>query len=602
MTFQPAINAIDLTVPDVKFTYVSAGNESALRDCRRAIRRSQIVAIDTETTGCSIVGTTTLLGIPYGTKCRILSVSTDDGTWVIDCFAIDPSMVVRALHGRKLIAHNWAYDAQFLCQYGFNPSKAKLRDTFLLSFLLHCGTKKKNSLGYVMQKYLKIGMDKSFQKSDWSGTLSHEQLLYAAADTTNLVELYHVLWLKICRTGLKAIAALEHKVLFGVLEMQRNGVRVDPALWMEIYKQSKERKIDLDRELKEMVKPRTFGGAWNWRKVADVKAACLRLNITLPVNPKTNKVQTGKKQLALVDDVFVKLLLEWRKCDQIVKTFGPKWLGFISKTDGKVYASFLQCRPETGRFSCDKPNLQQIPRGRHRHCFLADPGKVIVKADYSGIELRLIAKVAPDMGLQKAFAEKLDPHTETAKNVLGKTEPTSEDRTLSKALNFGLLYGCGAEQLRLLLASNWGMILPLEQTEDMHKKFFKTYKGIKAYHDKANREKPTYHRTPWGRRRLGLIDGPNKSAFTQRVNTPIQSLAADGMKAAVALMIQRKHEVPVELLMVVHDEFVVQCPKQNATEVAVWLESIMKEAMQPLLSPVQCEVESSWGNSWGKNK
>ena len=158
MTFQPAINAIDPTVPDVKFTYVSAGNESALRDCRRAIRRSQIVAIDTETTGHTLVGTTVLLGIPYGTKCRILSVSTDDGTWVIDCFAIDPSMVVRALHGRKLIAHNWAYDAQFLCQYGFNPSKAKLRDTFLLSFLLHCGTKKKNNLGYVMQKYLKIGI------------------------------------------------------------------------------------------------------------------------------------------------------------------------------------------------------------------------------------------------------------------------------------------------------------------------------------------------------------------------------------------------------------------------------------------------------------
>jgi len=601
MTFQPAINAIDPTVPDVKFTYVSAGNESALRDCRRAIRRSHIVAIDTETTGCSIVGTTTLLGIPYGTKCRILSVSTDDGTWVIDCFAIDPSMVVRALHGRKIIAHNWAYDAQFLCQYGFDTKKAKLRDTVILSFLLHCGTKKKNSLGYVMQKYLKIGMDKSFQKSDWSGTLSHEQLLYAASDTSYLVELYHVLWLRICRAGLKKTAALEHKVLYGVLEMQRNGVRVDPALWLEIYRQSKERKIDLDRELKEMVKPRTFGGPWNWRKVADIKAACIRLNIQLPVNPKTGKIQTGKAQLALVDDVFIRLILEWRKCDQIVKTFGPKWLGFISKTDGKVHAGFMQCQPETGRFSCNKPNLQQIPRGKHRHCFLADPGKVIVKADYSGIELRMMAKVADDKNLKKAFAEGLDPHTETAKNVLGKSDPTGEDRTLSKALNFGLLYGCGADKLRLQLAANWGMILPLEKTEEMHKKFFNTYKGIKKFHEQKQRDTSTYYRTPWGRRRLGLVDGAT-SAFPKKVNTPIQSTSADGMKAAVALMIQRKHQMPVELLMVVHDEFVVQCPKQNATEVAVWLENIMKEAMQPLLDPVQCEVESSWGNSWGKNK
>lgn len=602
MTFQPAINAIDPTKPAVSFIHVAAGNESALRDCVRSIRRSSVVAIDTETTGQSYVGNTLLLGVAYGTKCRILSVSTDDGTWVIDCFAIDPSMVVRALHGRKVVAHNWAYDYQFLAQYGFQRTKARLRDTFILSFLLHCGTKKKNNLGYVMQKYLKIGMDKTFQKSDWSGTLSHDQLLYAAADTSNLVELYHVLWLRICRTKMKKIAGLEHQVLHGVLEMQHNGIRVDPQAWLLIYKQAKERRADLDRDLKEMVSPRTFGGGWNWRKVADIKAACIRLNIALPVNPDTGKIQTGKAQLALVDNIFIKMILEWRKCDQIVKTFGPKWLGFISKTDGKVHAGFMQCQPETGRFSCNKPNLQQIPRGRHRHCFLADPGKVIVKADYSGIELRMMAKVAPDANLQKAFREKLDPHTETAKNVLGKPNPTGEDRTLSKALNFGLLYGCGPEQLRLQLAANWSMILPIEKTAEMHKKFFATYKGIRKYHDKAASEKPVYHRTLWGRRRLGLVDKPGKSAFPQRVNTPIQSLAADGMKAAIALMMQRKHQMPVELLMVVHDEFVVQCPKQNATEVSVWLEGIMKEAMQPLLNPVQCEVESSWGNSWGKGK
>ncbi len=601
MQFVQAVNAIDPSSPTIRYNLIVAGGESELRACVRSIRNSPVVAVDTETTGCTMVGTTTVLGAAYGTRCRLVSVSTNDGTWVIDCFAIDPSPVVRALHDRKVVAHNWAFDAQFLMQYGFQPGKAKLRDTYILSFLLHCGTNKRNNLGYVMQKYLRVGMDKSFQKSDWSAELSQSQLDYAASDTAKLIELYHVLVVKVYKAGLKKIAGLEHRVLHGVLEMQRNGVKVDTVQWMEIYRQSKDRRGDLDQSMKMMVRSRTYGGVWNWRKTADIKAACMRLGIQLPANPETGKLLTNKKHLALVDELFIKLLLEWRRCDQVVKTFGSKWLGYVSSTDGKVHAGFMQCQPATGRFSCNKPNVQQIPRGRHRWCFLADPGKVIVKADYSGIELRMMAVMADDKGLKRAFAEGLDPHTETAKNVLGKSEPTKEDRTLSKALNFGLLYGCGAEQLRLVLAANWGMILPIERTQEMHKKFFQTYRGIAQFHAKAKREKAVVYRTPWGRRRLGMLDGPGKSAFPQRVNTPIQSTSADGMKAAVALMMKRKHEVPVELLMVVHDEFVVQCPWQSASEVSQWMERIMVESMQPLLGTVQCTVESSWGNNWGNN-
>lgn len=578
-------------VPGVAYTLINS--KAQIASVLPAIYGTKILALDTETTGLTPF---------HGSQIRLLTMKLEDSsTFIFDCLTVDPRPILEAIRNKVVIAHNWAFDGPFLIQHGFDFAANSLRDTLIGSFLINCGYKTSNSLASVLSMQFNIEMNKEHQKSDWSGVLSKEQLDYAALDVQYLIPLHEKLVCFIKEERMMRIWKMEHKVLKAVLWMRMNGVSVDQNRWITLYNQAISKRSRLAEELKSMVPPRTFGSAYSWRKPADIKQAAGRLGIPL--------TSTNKASLALLGEYpFITKIQEWRKCDQIIKTFGPAWLAFKG-TDGKVHADFVQCRPETGRFSCNNPNMQQIPRGPHRKCFTAEPGWSIVKADYSTIELRMAAKVAKEPSMQAAFLAKEDLHTKTAKDALGVAKPSKEDRTLAKALNFGLLYGCGAETLRIQLAANWNMILPLEKVQDLKNKFFKAYPGLKKWHRKVKRLKPTTIRTKWGRMRYNLIPvlRLNKKTeklemmepFTQRVNTPIQATSADGMKQAIADVWSGRKKYPIKLLAVVHDEIVLACPDYCAEDVAKWLQCIMVNAMQPLLGDIPCEVETTIGKTWG---
>ena len=578
------------------YTYVTTnkGTEAVIRE----IRRSRFIALDCETTGLR----------PYhDSKLRLLSITTSIGsTFVVDCFSCNPRRIIRHLSRsrKKIIAHNWAFDANFLNQYGFTFERCRLRDTHILAFLLHCGSKHKSNLGYCLWKYLGVETDKSHQKSDWSGDLTTDQLDYAAKDTKHLLDLYLVLLEKCKQAKLMRIVALEHHVLRAVLWMMRTGMRVDSAKWMGIYADCLANRATEDKLMRAMVPARSFGSPFDWRKQADLKSALLRLGHRVG--------STAKKKLALELDGltgassdFIHALLRFRRADQVVKAFGPGWLKAVDGY-GYVHPTPQQCRPETGRFSYSDPNVQQIPRGPHRKCFLPRPGNVVVKADYSGIELRMMAHVAPDQEMILAFQNGADLHTKTAQDVLGIAEPTKNDRTLAKALNFGLIYGCGPETLREQLAANWGIILTIDECARYKRKFFNTYWGIEQYLEQCKKKEDYAWRSKWGRRRLGMGKTYNEkmrrfqTQFNKWANTPIQGNSADGMKKAIAEVYKRRKQIPgVRMLAVVHDEIVLECPKPLAFQCAEWLKDIMEKSMQPLLGEVPCVVEYSVGNTWG---
>lgn len=576
------------------FDYILVKEQSQLKEVIQAVCRSRAVAIDTETTGLR----------PYnGARVRIISLRCDKRSYVIDCFSVDPTKLVKKLNKKRLIAHNWAFDSNFLGQYGFDLHKARVRDTMILSALLTAGSELRNGLGPVLRRYFKLDLNKDFQKSDWSAELSPEQLEYAARDTYYLIPLYHKLLKRIDKFGLRKIAALEHKVLRAVMWMMKTGVQVDTDKWKMYYRQAIERRIDADANMRRLVPPRSIGPAWKWSKAADIKAALYRLGVDVR--------STSKKKLAMELDGlsgpgadFIRELIVWRKASQIAKSFGPKWLLEVNSA-GKVHATPQQCLPATGRFSYASPNLQQVPRGNHRHCFHLD-GYQIVKADYSGIELRMMAHVAQDRAMIEAFKNDEDLHKITAQEVLHVAEPTKNDRTLAKALNFGLLYGCGPDALREQLAANWGTILPLEKCAEMKLSWFNKYKGVWRYLEHKKRAVDPVWTSPWGRRRLnmGRVWNEKKKRwdiqFNKNANTPIQGTCADGMKKAIAEVYRRRKEIPgMKMLMVVHDEIVLACPKFYATACAKWLEQIMIDAMQPLLGEVPCAVESKVGQTWG---
>lgn len=576
------------------YTYVT--EQEGVNECAREIRRSKYIAIDTETTGLR----------PYhGDRVRLLSVSCDTGrTWVLDCFSVDPRKCIRSLAGKKVVAHNWAFDANFLSQYGWKFERTKLRDTHILGFLLHCGSGRKSNLGYLLQRYLGLNVDKSFQKSDWSGTLSAEQLDYAARDTKHLLDLYFILLKKCAQARLKKIVALEHHVLRSVLWMMRTGVQVDTKLWIELYEQARVKRKDTDHAMRALVSTRRYGAAWNWRKATDIKSALFRLGVSVQ--------STSKKKMALALDgvsgpaeEFIRLLLAWRRADQVVKSFGPKWLTSIDQ-HSKVHAQPQQCLPETGRFSYSSPNLQQIVKGAHRYCFHDGYGRTIVKADYSTLELRMIAHIANDENMIEAFVNNEDLHIKTAQRVLGVAEPSKNDRTLAKALNFGMVYGAGPETIREQLAANWGIVLTLDQCADYRKQFFATYRGVAAYLERAKKNSDYSWRSPWGRRRLGMGQVYNEKTrrvqnqFNRWANTPVQGTSADGAKKALADVYKYRKQIPgLKCLMFIHDELVVSVPTVWAPIAGPWLKAIMENAMQPLLGKVPCLVEYKFARTWG---
>ena len=255
----------------------------------------------------------------------------------------------------------------------------------------------------------------------------------------------------------------------------------------------------------------------------------------------------------------------------------------------------------TGRMTSRKPNLQQVPRGEVRRIFRAPDGQVVIKADYSQIELRLAAAIASDWGMVLALRKGVDLHTLTASKVMGVDNPTKADRQAAKAINFGLIYGMGAKTLRTKAKMDYGVDMTLEEAERYRAGFFKLYRGLAWWHAKTEASLSQAGtldvRTLLGRRRV-------VSSFREAVNSPVQGSGADGLKLALARLYERRHEVPgVVPILFVHDELVVLAPEEKAQEAAEWLASIMLEAMEEVIGrarlKVPIAVEYAICQDWG---
>ena len=291
------------------------------------------------------------------------------------------------------------------------------------------------------------------------------------------------------------------------------------------------------------------------------------------------------------------LLRDFRSASKRASTYGTDWSQEHVAENGRVYAGWRQLGADSGRMACSAPNLQNLPRETaYRQCFRAPAGRVLVKADYSQIELRIAAKVSGDEAMLAAYRQGLDLHTLTAQRVLGIAEVTKQHRQLAKAINFGLLYGMGAETFQLYAKANYGVDLTLEQAQQYRAAFFAAYPGLVQWHNKIGRtgKRAIETRTEAGRRRL------NVERFTEKLNTPVQGTGADGLKLALALLWERRADVPGAFpVLAVHDECVIECDQEQAQAVAQWVRKAMVEAMAPLIAPVSVEVEVKTANTWG---
>jgi DNA polymerase I len=547
-----------------------------------------MIGLDCETTGLN----------PTRDRVRLLQLATVKGTYLIDLFALpDPATdlaeLFEAISRSGIIGHNLAFDLPFLMRLGFVPGR--VFDGILASRILHAGEiNPNNSLEAVAKLNLNIELDKTDQMADWSGSLSEEMLRYAALDAEVVVKLQEPLQLALNSARLQKIGELENKALPCIAWASRHGVEFDRSAWKCLAAEAEAHREQLNEQLNSLYpedKLTLFGkGSTNWDSQQQVQKAFARIGIPLK--------STEDKALAGVSHPLAKAMREYRSISKRATTYGTAWLKHVAP-DGRVYPNWNQMGAEvSGRMSSSKPNLQQIPRDpRYRKCFIAPPGRVLVKADYSQIELRIAAKITGEKRMLAAYQNNADIHELTASALLGKpvTDVTKADRQLAKAVNFGLLYGQGARGLVAYALSSYGVSLTLDEATTHRETFFKTYPGLRAWHRQIGSNKePVETRTLIGRRRLAV------QWFTEKANTPVQGTGADGLKCALALLWERRASCPGAFpVLFVHDEIVVECAQDQREPVEYWLRGAMLDGMEPIVAPVPVKVDCSFGPTWG---
>jgi DNA polymerase I-like protein with 3'-5' exonuclease and polymerase domains len=579
----PPSGATAAPVPgEVPFIVVT--DPAGLETVVAALAETFLVGLDTETTGLN----------PRTDRLRLLTLTTDtcDGgtvVYVVDAFRVDLRPLWETLAERPIVAHNATFDLGFLAILGFTPGI--VHDTMILSQLVE-GTRHArgfHGLGQVVERELGRPLDKTEQKSDWSGDLTPEQLAYAAADAAVLPDLYAALITKVKAAGLTRVADIERRCLPAMAWLCQSGAALDVDGWETLAREATEEAKALADKLGAEAPPLPgsllLGEGWNWDSPAQVKDVFAALGVKLE--------STDDEALAAVNHPLAELIRQYRSKQKLAGTYGLSWYGDALQ-NGRVHAGWKQIGADSGRMACASPSLQNLPRDlRYRCCFRAPAGRVLVKADYSQVELRIAAKIAGEKAMLDAYTRGEDLHTQTARKVLGIEEVTKHHRQLAKALNFGLLYGMGVNGLRMYAQSQYGVALTQEEARDYRQAFFTAYPGLARWHRSIS-DGPLDTRTLANRRRAGV------TRFTEKLNSPVQGTGADGLKTALALLWERRADCPGAFpVLVVHDEIVVEADAGQADATAEWLKTAMVDGMAPLVAPVPVEVELVIAATWG---
>ncbi|HEY4322700.1 MAG TPA: DNA polymerase I [Mucilaginibacter sp.] len=403
----------------------------------------------------------------------------------------------------------------------------------------------------------------------------------------------------------KLIHEIEHPLIYVLADMEYEGVRIDHDTLREFSKELETDIVKLEKTVYEKA-----GVRFN---IASPKQLGEVLFEKLLLDPKAKKTKTGQYQtgedvllsLAAKSDI-VRDILDFRQLQKLKSTYVDALPTMVNPKTGRVHTSYNQAVAATGRLSSVNPNLQNIPirteRGREvRKAFIPrDEGHTIVSADYSQIELRIIAEISKDPNMTDAFVKNLDIHTATAANVYGLSleEVTSDQRRNAKAVNFGIIYGQSAFGLSQSLG------IPRKEAADIIENYFAQYPGIKQYMaDTMNfARKNGYVCTLMGRRRyLRDINSANATVrgFAERnaINAPIQGSAADMIKIAM-INIHREfktRKLNARMTMQVHDELVFDVPHHEVEIVKPIITENMKNAIK---TTVPILVEIGAGANW----
>lgn len=599
-------------INNTQHNYFLVDNDQAITDLLTVLSKEQTISFDTETTHID-ANCAELVGLSF-------SIKTGDGYYV-PCPA-DKDECRRILENFKSlfadktktwIGHNIKYDLLMLKWYGIEPTGDTF-DTMLAHYVIDPDGKRNMDL--LSARYLgyePVHIEELIgKKGKGQGTMRDVEIEkakeYAAEDADITLQFKNIFLPQLKEKAVeKVFYEVENPLVKVLTAMEFEGIRVDENFL-------KEYSVELEKEAK-LAEESVYTQAGVRFNLASPKQLGEVLFEKLQLDPKAKKTKSG--QYATGEDVLSKLasqnkivddILSFREYTKLKNTYVDALPGLINPKTGRLHTNYAQAVAVTGRLSSNNPNLQNIPirteRGREiRKAFIArDENHVLVSADYSQIELRIVAAISGDVNMCAAFTTGKDIHTATAAKVFNVEESavTKEMRYKAKSVNFGIIYGQGA----FGLAENLG--IPRSEAKDIIDNYKKQFPNIQKYMDDTINfaKEKGYVETLMGRKRW--LKDINSANFTVRgfaernaINSPIQGTAADMIKLAMIKIHEefKKHQFKSKMLLQVHDELVFDVLKTELEQVKPVIIDCMQHALA-LPNNVPTDAEIGSGINW----
>ena len=617
LEFAPMNKDKDEETPKKNGKYETILNKKDLNSWINKIKKSKAFAIDTETDSVQTVSAN-MLGIS-------LSVEENEGCYIPighdyegcpEQLSMDEVITVLGPiieeNQDKIVGQNLKFDIPILSRHGINITKF-LADTMLMSYVLN-STATRHGMDRLADYYLNYTTTKY---TDVTGTASKQIPFsevklnvatdYAAEDADITLRLFNVLQQHLKERPIqeKLLHNLEYPLVHVLSKVEQNGAKIDKK---KLANHSKELSEKIDELSSSAFK--IAGEEFNLDSPKQL-LEILYEKLGLPVLKKTPKGQpsTNEDTLQRLSEEYElpKIILQYRTLAKLKSTYTDSLINIENPKTNRIHTSYQQAVTSTGRLSSTEPNLQNIPiktaEGRRiREAFVPEKGNILISADYSQIELRIMAHLSDDKNLTYAFNNDIDVHSSTAAEVFGVSiEDVSQDqRRSAKAINFGLMYGMSAFGLTRQLG------IPRGEAQEYLDTYFARYTGVRDYMDniKAKAKEDKFVETIMGRRLyLNEINAANglrrQAAERAAINAPLQGSAADIIKKAMLdiddLILNEMPEV--KMIMQVHDELVFECPKDNADIVMQKMKTTMEQTIElniPLIA------DAAIGTNWNE--
>jgi DNA polymerase-1 len=580
--------------------YKTILNKKDLEEWSEKLNACKVFAIDTETDSLNTVSANLVgisLSVKEGEGCYIPLKHEYEGCPIQIDLELAVSIIGSSIeqNKHKAVGQNLKFDIPILARHGIALDTFHA-DTMLMSYVLNSTATRHGMdklaefyLNYTTVKYKEVTGTASKQ-INFSAVEIEVASNYAAEDADITLRLFNKLedLLKDKPTQLKLLNDIEYPLVHVLSKIEQNGAKIDKEKLAEHSKELSEKIADLSAQAFVI-----SGEEFNLDSPKQL-LEILYEKLKLPILKKTPKGQpsTNEETLQRLSEEYELpgIILQYRTLAKLKSTYTDSLIKIENPLTKRIHTSYQQAVTSTGRLSSTEPNLQNIPirtaEGRRiREAFVPEKGNVLISADYSQIELRIMAHLSKDKNLTHAFNNNLDIHSATAAEVFGVNleDVTQDQRRSAKAINFGLMYGMSAFGLTRQLD------IPRAEAQKYLDTYFERYTGVKDYiaNTKAQAKEDMFVETIMGRRLyLNEINAGNglrrQAAERAAINAPLQGSAADIIKKAM-IDIQEflEKEMPkVKVIMQVHDELIFEAPKENAEEVLSTMKAMMEKAVK----------------------